>query len=502
MSYPSFQVATNQLNKCTYATTGTSHQYQHWRHCYTCFPNPSEGACLNCVSLCHEGHALGPIMHGLFFCDCGEKHMCKQGQFKNPPSVMPPTLNTPPSVMPPKLNPSYPVMPMSSFPGQPLSSYNGPAFASPASAASTASSGTANSSLSSTVSLDKQLSTYNNNLATKLFNNMPVNRIFSPMSIAYALSLLHLGAGGTTNTEISALFGGKYTFDDLKKIYSLFNNDVVKMANSLTINDHCAVNPEYLQLLKDIVLVTKENFSNSPYVTQKLNAFIESNTNGLIKNVIDSVDQSMFAVLINTIYFKANWKHTFDKTLTHKTNFTNSSGVVQIDMMAIEKRFPYYANENMQMIEMPYVGDQYCMGVVLPKQELAGVIPSMDVTSLNQYIEKMNSYNKVNVYMPKFTHRKNIDLIQSLKASGINDLFTQNANLNNIANGIHISKAIHEAVVIVDEEGTEAAAMTVMYAEKCCYTPPTVFKADHSFIYYIRHKPTNMILFVGDYHGY
>lgn len=423
------------LNQCTFAVTGTTHQEQYWRTCYDCFTDPNSGACLNCASICHEGHRMGPVKSGNFFCDCGDQRKCKFGQFK----------------------------------------------------------GVSVSNSTSAIQLSEQANT----LTEKLFNQLSLNRVFSPMSIAYALSLVHLGADGKTDAELTQLFGGKYTINELKQLYAVFNNDVVKMSNCLAVNKSQQLNPEYLQLLGNVAMVANTEFNDE--LVKKLNNFIEQNTNGLIKDVIKFIDPCSLAILINTIYFKANWQYPFDKQLTEKAEFTNMTGKTQVDMMFRKRKFAYFEDTNMKMIELPYVGNEYCMGIFLPKQ--VGSIPVMDIENLNANIQKLKQED-VNVFLPKFTHRKNVNLVTPLKQLGVKDLFTPHANLNKIANGAYVTDIIHEAVVIVDEEGTEAAATTVMMMSKgFTVNKVYVFKADHSFIYYIRHKPTNTILFIGDYHG-
>jgi len=197
-----------------------------------------------------------------------------------------------------------------------------------------------------------------------------------------------------------------------------------------------------------------------------------------------------------------------------------STVATAVKLMTLSKRLPYFEDSEVQMIEMPYVGNQFCMGVILPKaptslQSLLDGIMSKFVTKqnffesfnigkINEYVKQLTTNESIEVYIPKFTHRKNIDLGSVLKKVGVTDLFSPLANLGEISKDLYVSEAIHEAVVIVDEDGTEASAVTVMMMmESCCYKPkqPKLFRADHSFIYYIRHKPTNMILFVGDYHG-
>ena len=168
-------------------------------------------------------------------------------------------------------------------------------------------------------------------------------------------------------------------------------------------------------------------------------------------------------------------------------------------MMYQKKKIPYYEDSAIQLIELPYVGNEFCFGVLLPKQ--VGIVPILDINQLGIVIQSLKSED-VRLSLPKFTHRRNVNLIPLLQQSGVNDLFTYTANLDKIAQGTFISTAIHEAVVIVDEEGTEAAATTVMMMSKgLVMTKDFVFNANHSFIYYIRHNPTNTVLFVGDYHG-
>ena len=432
------------INQCTFAVTGKNYQEQYWRTCYDCFHNASEGVCLNCAALCHDGHHLGPLRSGIFFCDCGDQRKCKIGQFS-------------------KSNHAYPNLPLPEqttvYPtviGQPV-----------------------------------------NILTEKLFNQTSIDRVFSPLSIAYALSLVHLGAGGNTNSELTQLFGNKYTLDTLKQMYKLFNNNVVKMTNCLAVNQHQQVNPEYLQMLDSIALVMNVQFNDD--LVKTLNAYIEQNTKGLIKDVIKKVNPSDLAILINTVYFKAKWLNPFDKYFTKKADFTNALTTTQVDMMYQKKKIPYYEDSAIQLIELLYVGNEFCFGVLLPKQ--VGIVPILDINQLGIVIQSLKSED-VRLSLPKFTHRRNVNLIPLLQQSGVNDLFTYTANLDKIAQGTFISTAIHEAVVIVDEEGTEAAATTVMMMSKgLVMTKDFVFNANHSFIYYIRHNPTNTVLFVGDYHG-
>jgi len=234
---------------------------------------------------------------------------------------------------------------------------------------------------------------------------------------------------------------------------------------------------------------------------QKANGFIEKNTNGLIRDVVDAstISPESAMILINTLYFKADWKHKFKASGTHKDTFTTSKGKVTRDIMDQTNKFPYFENDSLQLLEMPHDGP-FSMGFILPKQNIAN--PEF----VEELVQNKRTKAKVHVRIPKFTQRKRTDLIPILQQLGINDLFTHQARLNDINNEIYVSKMIHEAVVIMDEKGTEAAAVTVSEVRKCCLSfekpeQAIEFCANHPFVYYIKRQPDNAIIFVGTYDG-
>ncbi|XWV25781.1 serpin [Tupanvirus soda lake] len=341
-----------------------------------------------------------------------------------------------------------------------------------------------------------------NTLAQKLFNVLENNSVYSPLSIAYIMSLLHLGAVGNTEKQITDLMVIKNSVEDLVSCSKLFNRDVIKLANAIIVNKDMPVKPEYLEMAKSLALVTNEDFSDGYLIVRKANAFIENNTNNLIKDVLKDgmIDMKTIMVLINTIYFKAKWNSPFKNTKTYKDNFNCK---VSAHMMTNTKYYPYFEDHNMQIVELPYKGREFCMGFILPKK-------SLTIDCCSDYLGTCSSTSSryVEVHIPKFTQRNNIDLIPIMKNMGVTDIFGSRSRLDNmieVANYFpYVSTMIHEAVVIVDEDGTEAAAVTVAVcrAECCSIMPePVIFRANRSFVYYIKHIPTNTLLFVGDYHG-
>jgi serine protease inhibitor len=159
----------------------------------------------------------------------------------------------------------------------------------------------------------------------------------------------------------------------------------------------------------------------------------------------------------------------------------------------------YYEDLTVQRVELMYKDTDYCMGFILPKSDV-----SLD--KCTSYLGDGNFESKyVKLFIPKFTQRKRMDLIPYMKKLGMTDLFDSTSRLDNmVSSDAYVSVLIHEAVVIVNETGTEASAVTVAVCQSKGIRrnpEPIIFRADHSFIYYIKHIPTKTLLFVGDYHG-
>lgn len=474
------------LNQCTFAKTGYTHQNQYWYNCRTCFSDSTFGVCINCASLCHQSHDLGQMQFGNFFCDCGSNNLCKamvktrpldtQQQYYDHILQTADKFSITPDVMHDYTSQKH-TQRYDQRHDQRHDQRNDQR------------------------NINTGFVEYNNNALIKIFNNIPQNRIISPISIMYALSMIHIGAKGGTEQELNDLFSGKMTFNDLQYVHSLFNKGPIKMSNYFAISNRFTFKSNYLSMISNIANVSTEDFNNSSYVINKINKIIENGTNGLIKNVLDKISYDTVGILINIIYFKANWLNKFNRSFTKRSNFTNIHGIKSVEMMNQSVTIPYYADNNIQMIELPYIGSKYCMGILLPNN-ISFSNPALDVSNIYEYIDHLHE-RKVDVYIPKFTHKRKVDLKPILKNIGVRSIFTDHADLSNISSNIKISDIIHEAVVIVDEEGTEAAAVTVISISENCMplNSNVIFRADHSFIYYIRHIPTNALIFVGDYHG-
>lgn len=341
----------------------------------------------------------------------------------------------------------------------------------------------------------------NNHTGQKLFNITEPHSVISPLSIAFAFSLVHLGSAGNTRKQLTDLFESENTLENLLQIYELSNNSIMKMANCFVVNDAFKLKNEYLAMVQKIATIVTRDFSQSVQVAKECNDFIEQGTNNLITNIVKPtmITPDTVSILINTLYFKTIWAKCFKKIKTQEKLFNGKS---MVPMMKKRNLIPYFENEQVQVIELVYQDSEYGMVFILPKHV-------DDIKNCVKYLFHGVNFKHYHVdcEIPKFTQQKQMNLKPLLQKMGVTDLFSSDANLSNMSDDrLYVSEAIHEAVVIVDESGTEGTDVTVIdcFSAACCETEVKIymeFYAHHSFIYGIRHRSANTILFAGDYRG-
>ncbi|XP_052473822.1 leukocyte elastase inhibitor isoform X8 [Carassius gibelio] len=246
-----------------------------------------------------------------------------------------------------------------------------------------------------------------------------------------------------------------------------------------------------------------------------INKWVEKNTQEKIKNLLPqgSVNDATKLVLVNAIYFKGNWEKKFPKEATRDGQFKlNKAQTKPVKMMYQESKFPlgFIPEMNSQVLELPYVGKNLSMLIILPNK-------IQDETTGLQKLEKALTYEKlmewtkpnkmlqeqVQVSLPRFKMEESYDMKSLLISMGMEDVFDlQKVNLSGMSpnNDLVVSKVIHKAFVEVNEEGTEAAAATgvvILGATALKPEDPKIFIADHPFLFFIRHNPSNSILFYG-----
>ena len=357
-----------------------------------------------------------------------------------------------------------------------------------------------------------------NGFAFKIYREMfkdfgGSNVFISPYSIFTALAMTYEGARGKTAEEMKGVLCIGQDNESfhlyVKSLYDLFNKNGISTANALWPRTG-------LQLLQDYVDVIKTyyggdikpiDYSDPARASGIINDWIENQTRGKIKDMIppDAIDPVYTTlILTNAIYFKGIWKIKFDeKNTTYRSFTTQDEKTVQVPTMCLKGvYFNYTENEWMQALELPYRDCNLSMLIILPKKgyNLSHAINQLDENSFSNLIKSM-SERKVNVYLPKFeietlTYR----LRKYLENLGMHDAFTPSANFSGIARDVGwIDEVLHKAFVKVDEEGTEAAAATavVMVMTSIYSGQVKVFDCDHPFMFFIFHKDTGTILFMG-----
>ncbi|XP_012871719.1 PREDICTED: neuroserpin [Dipodomys ordii] len=348
------------------------------------------------------------------------------------------------------------------------------------------------------------------------------NILFSPLSIALAMGMMELGARGSTLKEIrhsmgydSLKEGEEFSFlkDFSNMVTAEDSQYVMKMANSLFVQNGFHVNEDFLQMMKKYfnAEVTHVDFSQNVAVANTINKWVENNTNNLLKDLVSprDFDSITHLALINAIYFKGNWKSQFRPENTRTFSFTkDDESEVHIPMMYQQGEFYYgefsdgsnEAGGIYQVLEIPYENDDLSMMLVLSRQEvpLAALEPLVKAQLIEEWANSVKK-QKVEVYLPRFTVEQEIDLKDILKALGVTEIFIKNANLTGLSDNkdMFLSKVIHKSFLEVNEEGSEAVAASGMIAiSRMAVLYPQVI-VDHPFLFLIRNRRTGMILFMG-----
>ncbi|MGD0584121.1 MAG: serpin family protein [Bacteroidales bacterium] len=238
-----------------------------------------------------------------------------------------------------------------------------------------------------------------------------------------------------------------------------------------------------------------------PTVPTQINSWISDHTNGLIKNMIDKLEANTLMVLINAIYFKGQWKTKFDASSTTSRTFTKPDGSTEnVPTMYQSENQKVYRGNGFYVAEIPYGQGNYVMDIILPdNNDLSVVTSSLTTASFGTWTTSFTS-PKVNLYLPKFKYGYKIDLQSVLSSMGMGIAFSDGADFSNISDiGLSITKALHQANIQTDEEGTVAAAATVIEFGNTAVEPgePITIDVNHQFIYLIREVTTNSVIFMG-----
>ncbi|NXT45475.1 OVALX protein, partial [Pluvianellus socialis] len=223
--------------------------------------------------------------------------------------------------------------------------------------------------------------------------------------------------------------------------------------------------------------------------------------------VSGSVDLDTALVLVNAIYFKGIWKTAFNEEHTREVPFNVTEQESRpVQMMCQNSTFKVAAlgAEKMKILELPYASGQLSMLVLLP-DDISGLEQLENKISFEKLTEwtspNVMEKKRVKVYLPRMKIEEKYNLTSVLKALGMTDLFSPSANLSGISSSeaLKMSEAMHEAYMEVNEEGTETAGSAEVIGDIKHSSEFEEFRADHPFLFLIKHNPTNIILFFGKY---
>ncbi len=366
---------------------------------------------------------------------------------------------------------------------------------------------------------DAKLVDANNKFGFKLFsevlkNNSSEENIFvSPSSVAIALAMAYNGASGSTQQAMAKTLELQgMSLPEINSAYAtlkelLENPDPqvqLTIANSLWANKAATLQPNFLKSTQDFykAKVTNLDFKDADSANT-INQWVQDSTRGKINKIVDQIEPDQVLFLINAIYFKGQWSNQFDKSQTAEHPFKSTSGKQkQHPMMSQTGEYRYYENDQFQAVSLPYGEDgKVSFYIFLPKEEsnLQTFYQNLNFENWEKWMSQLRNQDGF-IRLPRFKTDYDVTLNDALKALGMAEAFSNQANFSGMGENLKISEVKHKTFVEVNEEGTEAAAATSVgmvptsFREKL---EPFRMIVDRPFFSAIRDNQTGSILFMG-----
>ena len=362
-----------------------------------------------------------------------------------------------------------------------------------------------------------QLTSANGNFAIDVYKTIhndeaeDANIFISPFSVSTALSMTMNGASGETLTEMQdALRVSGVSLEELNQGYQILLEVLpqldpatkLKIANSIWYQESYPVRPEFLDVNQEFYSseVIPADFSEAGIIDD-VNAWVAENTNDLITEALTSLPSGVVMLLINAIYFQGSWQSQFEEDDTFDADFNTPTGPVEVKLMhQPETNMRYFENELFQAVDMPYGDSIFSMSVFLPKEgfSVRDVVNELSAENWADWNSQFTAQN-IELMLPKFEMEYEIKMKRTLAGMGMPLAFSDFADFSQLVEGggVKIDDVIHKAFIEVDEEGTEAAAVTVVIVVETSAPQYPRFRADRPFFFVIHDNKTNSILFMG-----
>lgn len=358
----------------------------------------------------------------------------------------------------------------------------------------------------------------NNKFAIQLYqelSNNSENLFISPWSISSALKITYEGAREKTAEEMRKTLNLPQNRTKIRENYYLNHKEINQIkdyemieANAFWYQKTYPFSKNYTSKIENYYngqIAPLDFIEETEKSKETINNWVSNKTNEKIPELLKTLSPSTRAVITNAIYFKAMWKHPFNSTYTKNETFYTPTKEIQTSTMNANQNIYYTENKEYKAIKLPYEAQNDkkapSMIIILPKNKENTT--KLNQLTLNQIQELKNNLKKsyVEIKLPKFQYKTKYDkeMKQSLKNLGIQKAFTAGANFNgmtNQPNDLFISQVIHNAYINVDENGTEAAAVTAITLIESVPPQKSKFHANHPFTYIIQDHNQN-ILFIG-----
>jgi len=338
------------------------------------------------------------------------------------------------------------------------------------------------------------------------------NMMISPFSITSALSMVLNGAAGETFEAVrhTLRYDGK-TIEEINDAYLTLLEEMipvdervtVEVANSVWAEKRLTIKQSYVDALEQWYLAEARNIDVSdPDAVDIVNGWIEDKTHDKIQDMLEYLSPDLAMLLINAIYFNGKWRYQFDTDDTQvKPFYVTPESPVNVPMMYQEENFAVTRTGNATLIELPYGQGNYSMVVMLPDEgvKMADAASTLNSENWSGWMTSLSlGASEVQLSLPKFEYEYKRELKDDLIALGMGIAFGGAADFSNITDqGIFISRVLHQTYIKTDEEGTEAAAATVVEFEFTSMPSTTVVNINRPFLYFIRETTTGTIVFMG-----
>ena len=345
-----------------------------------------------------------------------------------------------------------------------------------------------------------------------IFEKEGKNIFISPLSISMALGMTLNGAYNSTLDQMkTAMFFSKLSNDNVNKTYRYLLDNLISLdpkvslqiANSIWYKNTFNVLPDFLNTNISYFDATVSPLDfNDPTAKDVINNWVKTKTNDKIKTIIDQIEDNMVMYLINAIYFKGQWKYQFKKTDTRNVDFIKTDNtIISVPMMHLKSDMKFLVNDLFRAVELPYGEGNYSMLVMVPEgsNNVNHLVDALNPENWNNWLSAMHVSKDADINLPKFKFEYELKMNNVLKAMGMTEAFEAGmadfSRINPDAD-LYITEVKHKSFVEVNEEGTEAAAVTSV-GIGFTSMPDNYFIANKPFLFIIKEKNTNAILFIG-----